>query len=38
MMTLIVNEIRKEKKKYLAHNRDNGVGKITLFPCEIMKT
>lgn len=29
-MTLIVNEIRKEKK-YLADNRDNGVGKITFF-------
>ena len=29
-MALIVNEIRKEKK-YLADNRDNGVGKITFF-------
>ena len=29
MMTLIVNEIRKEKK--LADNRDNGVGKTTFF-------
>lgn len=29
MMTLIVNEIRKEK--ILADNRDNGVGKTTFF-------
>ena len=29
-MTLIVNEIRKEKK-YLADNRDNEVGKTTFF-------
>ena len=27
-----------KKKKYLAHNRDDRFGKITLFPCEIMKT